>query len=167
MNRRIFISYSSRDAIIIEPMVNLMKLSECDIFRDTDSIKPGKLWRAEIVSAIEHCDILVLFWCCHSSISKEVSKEYKKALRLRKSIVPVLLDDSKLPTAVKKFQWIDMRIIFGKERVHLTDVPEHGFFPDLLKSEKELKLLKPDQNLLLRSSKFLKHSLIDILMKHE
>jgi hypothetical protein len=110
----IFASYSHCDARFVQPMMKLLLPTGATVFRDADAIQPGKKWAAVIADAIEQCRVLYLFWCNHSAGSSEVRKEYEQAISLNKDVVPVLLDDTPLPTGLKAYQWVDLREVIGR-----------------------------------------------------
>jgi hypothetical protein len=113
VNSRVFISYSRNDRHIVEPLVQLLRLRGDLVFFDIDSISPGQLWRDELETAIETAAWFVLFWCAHSSQSREVEREFRAALAKGKKVVPLLLDDTALPDRVAAFQGIDFTSIPG------------------------------------------------------
>jgi hypothetical protein len=116
----IFISYSRRDQRLVSPVVNLLRAALIGltsgsgsgwelVFQDIVSIPPGVQWRQSLERAIKRSKKVFLFWCSHSFVSVEVKREYELALSLRKTLVPVILDDTPLPHAVAKYQGVDLR----------------------------------------------------------
>jgi hypothetical protein len=84
------------------------------VFHDATTIKPGAKWAVEIEKALRAADLVVLFWCVHSSASAEVRREYQLALDASKSIMPLLLDATPLPDTLKQFQWVDFRDLVSR-----------------------------------------------------
>jgi TIR domain-containing protein len=111
MTASIFISYSSSDASLVAPIVSLLRASGTLVFRDADSIPPGAKWRQEIVSSITASNLVAVFWCGHSSKSKQVAQEFTQAIELDKKLVPILLDETPLPESLTAYQWIDFRTL--------------------------------------------------------
>jgi len=105
----IFISYSHEDSSLVVPIVALLRASKALVFRDADSISPGKRWRAEIETAIFESSIVVVFWCHHAKNSTEVEKEFKSAIGNNKDVLPLLLDETPLPDVLSEYQYIDFR----------------------------------------------------------
>jgi hypothetical protein len=66
------VSYSREDRAFVAPLVALFRISGVRVFRDEDDIKPGDRWTFAIDDAIDNCDLLLLFWCCHSASSDAV-----------------------------------------------------------------------------------------------
>ncbi len=105
----LFISYSQKDKALIQPIVEILRISGAPVFLDTDSIPKGKPWRATIVTAIQDCMNILVFWCAHSGKSKEVKKEYTEAMKQGKNIVPVMLDNTKMPRKLSALQGISLQ----------------------------------------------------------
>lgn len=117
-NWDIFISYSRLDRNIIAPIVELLRIADTSVFRDEDSVRPGKKWLIAIHESLNSCRTVVLFWSAAAAESKWVESEYQKAIELNKDIVPVLLDDTPLIEELCQYQWIDFRALIdlGKKR---------------------------------------------------
>lgn len=110
---RIFVSYSHSDLQLVSALVQLLRVTDVPIFRDVEDIRPGHKWRAVLSDAIEACETLLLFWCRHSSESKEVKSEYSSAMQSGKRVVPVRLDDTELPPELAEYQAINLRNVLG------------------------------------------------------
>ncbi len=105
----VFVSYSRHDEPIVVPIIKLLRLGGHGmVFLDLDSIEPGELWRGKLEEALRTATYVVLFWCRHSSDSREVEREYRAALATGKRLVPVLLDKTPLPPGLDQYQWIDL-----------------------------------------------------------
>jgi hypothetical protein len=52
-----------------------MRTTGASVFRDEDSIDPGKRWRVIITKTIEKAVTIVVFWSVNASGSREVAKE--------------------------------------------------------------------------------------------
>ncbi|HKY38928.1 MAG TPA: toll/interleukin-1 receptor domain-containing protein, partial [Polyangiaceae bacterium] len=104
-----FVSYSSHDGALVQPLVQLLKVGKRRVFWDQASIEPGDDWRRTLEEAIGDCETLVVFWCCHAQRSEWVEHEVREAQRHGKPIVPVLLCGERLPGLLAQFQWIDCR----------------------------------------------------------
>jgi TIR domain len=115
----VFISYSHKDRKLVQPVVALLRGTVASVFHDVNEIRPGKKWRHEIQAALRAVDLVVLFWCVHSSRSEEVKKECTLALSCAKDVMPLLLDSTPLPAELRVFEWVDFRDLVG--RVHRSD----------------------------------------------
>jgi hypothetical protein len=105
----IFVSYSHVDRRMVSPITELIRVTGIPVFRDEDSIQPGKKWRLAITESISACRTVLVFWSVASSDSKAVEGEYRSAIDQGKDIVPVLLDDTPLSAVLSEYQWIDLR----------------------------------------------------------
>lgn len=117
MKYGVFISYSHKDAKLVTPIVQLIRSMRSDlVFQDTLSIKPGKPWEGQLGDALKQSDVVIVFWCSHSRNSSEVKKEYERAIEEKKDVLPVLLDGSKLPEEIAKYQWIDLQTVIQHKK---------------------------------------------------
>ncbi len=108
MSKKVFVSYSHVDLAFATTIVQLLRGLDAEVFFDKTSILPGQTWKTELQSSIESADAVYVLWCCHSSASKEVAKEYNFAKKLNKRVVPVLMDKTPVKRSLSKFQWIDL-----------------------------------------------------------
>jgi len=106
------ISYSRVDRPLVRAVVTMLALAMRDIdkavFYDGD-IEPGELWFAKLQAGIDQAAQLFVFWCNHSSASREVRREFTYALERGKRVVPVLLDNTPLADELAPINGIDLR----------------------------------------------------------
>jgi len=105
----VFISYSHHDSEFVSPIVRLLAALRNDVFVDTASIEIGAEWARAIEEAIRMADVVVVFWCTHSSRSSWVQSECELARSLNKSLMPLLLDDTALSSDLRGLQALDFR----------------------------------------------------------
>lgn len=144
MTDEVFISYSHEDASRIQPIVDLIRtLKAGSVFQDSRSIQAGKEWEPQLLSALQRASCVVVFWCEHSATSEYVKKEYERAVSDRKDVLPLLLDDTELPSPLAAYQWIDLRgsyvhgrlmhfardLFFGS-KTHYYPRDKHGEYRD-------------------------------------
>lgn len=96
----LFLSYSRKDATIIEQLEAALREHGHTVWRDVESIRGGEQWPKAIGEAIAANDFFVLAWSQHAAQSHFVEFEWTTALALKKIIVPCLLDDTPLPPAL-------------------------------------------------------------------
>lgn len=104
-----FVSYSRLDRDLVIPLVAILRLGDPTAFRDEDSVRPGSQWQEAIDHALVDSSQLVVMWTLAASESKYVEAECAAAIRMRKDIVPLLLDDTPLPEVLAAYQWVDFR----------------------------------------------------------
>ena len=110
MASQVFISYSHADTGRIQPIIDLIRtLRRGLVFQDKHSIKAGRKWRPQILKALKESDLVIIFWCVHSKTSKYVKEECQIAIKTEKDILPLLLDQTPLPSILNPYQWIDLR----------------------------------------------------------
>jgi len=122
----VFVSYSHADALLVSPVVKLLRVNKSLIFQDIDSIHPAKRWRGEITEALAESHLVVVFWCTHASQSNEVSKEWQAAIEQKKDLLPLLLDTTPLPPELAEFQWIDFRGTVGANHSSIDSMDRRG-----------------------------------------
>jgi hypothetical protein len=106
----VFISYSTADRELLDPIVQLVRaLKKNSVFQDYRSILPGERWRERLLEAVRQAKTVMVFWCEHSAGSDYVREEYEAGIASRKEMIPILLDDTKLPEPLSAYQWIDLR----------------------------------------------------------
>ncbi len=99
---QVFISYSRRDADVVENIVSELEAAGIEVWLDREDIKPGKQWRKQIVEAIDTADAFVLNLSPNSAASDNVLKELNLAEEaLDPFILPVMLSDMKIPNEMR------------------------------------------------------------------
>ena len=123
--KRIFISYAKEDIKKAHLVFLALKREGYSPWIDKENLCVGQNWDLEIQMAIQGCD---LFVACLSknSVTKEgyVHKELKKGLDLldRKPegsiyLIPVRIDECKVPSRFQMLHWCDMFELNWEERL--------------------------------------------------
>ena len=111
----IFVSYSRRDLEIVDRIVGIIEYAGISVWIDRDEIKAGKLWRTQIVQAIDTCDAFVLILSSNSAASDNVRKEIDLAQDSGRSIFMMRLNELKLPADIRYqlagLQFIDLQML--------------------------------------------------------
>lgn len=76
-------SYSRKDAAVIENYRQAQIALGIEIFIDAYSIKAGDDWKLALTHAIDKADVFQLFWSKNSAESANVKNEWDYALRFR------------------------------------------------------------------------------------
>lgn len=87
-----FISYSSKDKVIVEQLVNILISCGIAYWKAPEMIPAGSNYAKEIPKAINNCDIFLLVVSEASQNSIWVEKEIDTAIGYRKKIIPVKID---------------------------------------------------------------------------
>lgn len=125
-NWSVFISYSHKDRTLVAPITSLMRIPGNRVFRDEDSIHPGKQWRLTIAETLRNAKTVVVFWSFNSSESAFVREEYTAAIQLGKDVVPVLLDQTPLIAELARFQCLDFRPLIRVSKITSEFMPTAG-----------------------------------------
>jgi TIR domain len=121
MRKKIFISYSKADNLVVEnTALRLEKIvSREEIFYDKWSIRPGDGIIDKIGEGLEAPEVFLFFLSKNSIGSYVAGLEWKNALfsavRTNTRFVPVRLDDSIVPALLRQTNYIDMHEI-GMEK---------------------------------------------------
>ena len=90
----IFISYSRRDSELVLTVVKQLQKRGFAIWIDKDGIESGDAFKSVIVRAIKNSDVFLFFSSKGSNESPWTVKEVNTAVHLKKTIIPVRLDDT-------------------------------------------------------------------------
>lgn len=121
--RRIFASYSRKDARAVHELVRLVRLTGAPVFLDIDSIACGERWAEKIADAIRAADLFTVFWSSNASRSEEVARELQLALSMCKPIVPVLIEDEALPESLADYQGVMLGRLFSPHDTSFDPTP--------------------------------------------
>lgn len=99
---KVFISYSRRDADVVEGIVSQLEAAGIDTWIDREAIKPGQQWRKQIVEGIDTAEAFILNLSPNSAASVNVLKELNLAEEsLDPFILPIMLNEMKLPNEMR------------------------------------------------------------------
>jgi len=134
----VFISYAKEDEHRANEVYDLLHRNRFRTWIAKKDIPPGRNWKAEIRKAIRQADV---FLACLSTVSVSkrgyVQAELKEALEVLKTvpedktfIIPVRLDDCRVPTSLQEIQRVDFFAPDGPQRladgVRLCIAPSEG-----------------------------------------
>ena len=94
MKYDVFISYSRKDAAVVNSFVKSMTSAGYTIWMDIDGIETGDEFKKKIVSAIKESQVFVFFSSKVSNVSPWTVKEVNVAVNLKKTIIPIKLDNA-------------------------------------------------------------------------
>lgn len=104
---RIFISYSRKDIDFARKLAGDLEKAGYDVWWDITDIQGGDTWVNSIPDAIETSQYMLVVLSPDSVASPWVQKEYTQALSLRKAIIPLMLEATRIPFALNTIQAID------------------------------------------------------------
>ena len=116
---RIFISYAHKERAFIEVLYKPLARVYQNVWFDRE-LTGGDVWWERIVKQIQDCDIFLIvlseLWI-RSDWSK---REYEEAVLLGKKLLPIRIEDIKLPQFLEKLQYVD--ILNGE--INTNNLPE-------------------------------------------
>jgi hypothetical protein len=92
----IFISYSSKDAAIVNSICNYLENSGLTCWIAPRDVRTGFTYASEIIGAIKSCKILLLVVSASSIESGHVANEIANAFTQKKHIIPFKIDKTPL-----------------------------------------------------------------------
>ncbi|MDR4495739.1 MAG: toll/interleukin-1 receptor domain-containing protein [Nitrospirales bacterium] len=104
-----FLSYSRADFEELQPLLKTLSTKGMVIWRDQEKIYGGEKWPKVLGEAIDNQDFFFLAWSKQSAQSDYVELEWCTALALKKTIIPLRLDDTPLPAALRSFETISTK----------------------------------------------------------
>lgn len=116
----IFVSYSRRDGIRVQAIVNELQNKGYKIWIDKEGIESGDAFKAVIVKAIKNAEVFLFFSSIAANKSPWTVKEVNVAVYLKKVIIPVKLDNSEYDDSV-------LLDLAGLDFIDLTDETRHNF----------------------------------------
>jgi len=106
---RVFISYSSDEAPLVRQFEAELREAGIETWVDQRRLRAGDNLPVEISEALSWCNVLLLVWSKSSSQSNWVKLEWTNAVALDKRIVPLLLDDTPLPSILSHKTYISSK----------------------------------------------------------
>ena len=109
MKRFIFISYSSKDLVRVDKLIDALKREGFNPWVDREGLQAGTTWRGRLHTQVESCDAYLVIISRNSKKSKWVQEELDVAQSLNKPIFPLRLDDSEPFFGTRTIQYEDIR----------------------------------------------------------
>ena len=105
---RLFITYDHENVASIRQLVEILSAGGHAAWFD-QQLLPGQDWKQELEQSIAACEAYVYALTRTSVISEWCQWEFATAVRLRKGIIPVLLEKEVAPPpALQRFQYADL-----------------------------------------------------------
>lgn len=94
MKHKVFISYSRKDIATVDKVRKIMDKYNIPYWIDKKGIFSGENYKEVIVNAIEIAKVVLFFSSANSNASDNVYREISRAVKSRKTIIPIMLDDA-------------------------------------------------------------------------
>ena len=113
---KVFLSYSKPDLYMVRPIYYLLKNIGFDPWMDEEDILGGQDWELEISKNIKKAHVVIIFLSSNAVnragyLHKEIREAMNKAELQPEGtifIIPVKLDDCRVPTRLNTWQWIEI-----------------------------------------------------------
>jgi hypothetical protein len=115
--RKTFISYSRDNKEFALKLALELKEAGFPVWLDQLDIPTGVRWDDEIEKALDACDIFMVILTPSSSTSENVKDEIGYAIDSGKRLLPLLLENAKLPFRLRRFQYVDFTKITYEDGV--------------------------------------------------
>jgi len=109
---KIFISYSHKDMEFVEKLYRALRGLPFDILWDEQEIQVGDDIKKKTDEMLENSDYLLFVTSENSTKSDWASIEIEKALKMKKKILPIVIDDSQPPEIIKQILYADFTSSF-------------------------------------------------------
>ena len=129
--RRTFLSYSRNDKDFALQLAKELKAAGFPLWIDQLDIPTGARWDDELEKALMECSIFMVILTPDSTASENVKDEIGFAIDNGKRILPILLENAKVPLRLRRFQYVDFTTKSYEDGVesakkllrNLTDTP--------------------------------------------
>jgi formylglycine-generating enzyme required for sulfatase activity len=125
---KVFLCHSKDDKPKVRELYHHLAADGFDAWLDEEKLMPGQDWDLEIRKAVREADVVVVC-LSNSSVTKAgyVQKEIRFALDVADEqpegvifLIPARLEECQTPNRLSKWQWVDLFIETGYERLKKT-----------------------------------------------
>lgn len=119
---KVFVSYSTHDLKNVTELQQYLVGTGIEVFVAEHSVVPSEQLSERISAAIAACDLFVLLWSAKAKASDWVPQEIGKAHSLRKTILPLVLDEGlDLPGFISGLKYVP---IYRDPQASMAEVQE-------------------------------------------
>src|ERR1044072_89996 len=112
----IFISYDAKDKVRVSPLVKVLEHQGWSVWWDR-TLRPGQNLPQVISKALDEAKCVVVVWSKNSVDSDWVQEEAEEG-KQRKILVPVVIDEVKIPLGYRRIQAARLPGWTGRNRTH-------------------------------------------------
>src|SRR3982751_4138219 len=116
---RIFISYAHKERAFVEALYKPLARVYQNVWFDRE-LTGGDVWWERIVKQIQDSDIFLIVLSDLWMRSDWSKREYDEAVLLGKKLLPIRIEDIKLPQILEKLQYVDVL----KGELNANNLPE-------------------------------------------
>jgi hypothetical protein len=107
--RPAFVSYARADSAFAQRLAADLKTNGANVWLDQLDIRPGRQWDREVEEALTACSEMLVVLSPAATDSNNVMDEVGFALEERKTVIPVLYAECRIPLRLRRVQYIDFR----------------------------------------------------------
>ncbi|MBL8296605.1 MAG: toll/interleukin-1 receptor domain-containing protein [Bryobacterales bacterium] len=115
-----FFSYSRDDAEFVLRITKDLRAAGINVWLDQLDIVPGQPWDRAVEEALEGCQRLLVGLSRSSVESSNVMDEVSYALDEKKTVIPVILKECRIPFRLRRLQYVDFRAGYEKGLTELA-----------------------------------------------
>ncbi|MBA3967789.1 MAG: toll/interleukin-1 receptor domain-containing protein [Nitrospirales bacterium] len=119
-----FLSYARTDLEKVQPLLAELANKGMSIWRDQEKIYGGEQWPKVLGEAIDQHDYFLLSWSKDAALSHFVELEWCTALALKKTIIPIRLDNTPFPAVLRSLEAIEAQDQ-AKATVRILEATQH------------------------------------------
>ena len=123
---KVFISYSHDDYDIVAKICKALENYTVDVLLDKHELTVGDNINQKLLEMVDDSDYFIYVNSKNSNESSWATKELEKAKEQRKKILPIQLDDSKMPEIVSGLVFADFAKSFEKGIEQLGSALRHN-----------------------------------------
>ncbi len=109
----VFVSYARENSEFVLRLAQQLKENNIPIWLDQFDIQKGERWDRAIEAALDQATHILLVLSQASVDSENVRDEVDYAIDEGKQLVPILIEDCKIPLRVRRHQHIDFRLNYA------------------------------------------------------
>ncbi|NEV61200.1 toll/interleukin-1 receptor domain-containing protein [Thiorhodococcus minor] len=118
---KVFILYSDEDLAFVSKLYKALKITPYTILWDKKEIQVGDHIEEKQRQLLEESDDVIVVISTRSADSDWPESAIVKAIKLKKRILPVLIDDTEIPDALNALMFADFRASFDDGYFSLRD----------------------------------------------
>lgn len=103
----LYISYSRSNTDVARRLVTDLENRGYTTWVDTDDLKTGDLWTAQIDTAIQDAEVFITLLSPATAANRTVQREIQLAEQSHKPIIPVLVEAASIPASLANYQMVD------------------------------------------------------------
>lgn len=105
----LYFCYSRKDAHVVRTVAYYLKHAGYRCWIDEEGILSGSAFLSMIGDAIKRSNCMLVFLSKNSTASEWVMRELDYAMGMGKKVLPILLDDTTIPSQLSHLQYFDLR----------------------------------------------------------